>query len=191
MGRLGDEEIFKKNIAVFYRDIYRFVRSLTEDGPAAEDITQNIMERAWRNIHRMKNRKRARSWLFHAAKIEADDYLRAKRMEFSFEEMESDLSPELLAEETKDLLEILLNKEQSDQVVAALGLLSPRYQQVVKLWAMGNLSQRDIAKVMGMNRNTVRICLRRGLKAFRKAYASLNDEEEKRKNSVTMHRMLP
>ena len=179
MSRLGDEEIFKKNIAVFYRDIYRFVRSLTEDGPAAEDITQNIMERAWRNIHRMKNRKRARSWLFHAAKIEADDYLRAKRMEFSFEEMESDLSPELLAEETKDLLEILLNKEQSDQVVAALGLLSPRYQQVVKLWAMGNLSQRDIARVMGMNRNTVRICLRRGLKAFRKAYASLNDEEEK------------
>ena len=127
----------------------------------------------------MKNRKRARSWLFHAAKIEADDYLRAKRMEFSFEEMESDLSTELLAEETKDLLEILLNKEQSDQVVAALGLLSPRYQQVVKLWAMGNLSQRDIARVMGMNRNTVRICLRRGLKAFRKAYASLNDEEEK------------
>ena len=181
MSRLSDEEIFKKNIAVHYSNIYRFVRSLTGDGPAAEDITQSIMERAWRNIRRLKNGKRARSWLFQAAKLETESYLSARHTEISFEEMEPGLDPELLTEEAEDILKILLDREQSDQVIAALDLLSPRYQQVVKLWALGSLSQRDIAKVMGMNRNTVRICLRRGLTAFRKAYASLSDEEEKQK----------
>ena len=41
---------------------------------------------------------------------------------------------------------------------------------------MGDGQSQPEAKVMGMNRSTTRICLRRGLKAFRKAYASLNYE---------------
>ena len=99
-----------------------------------------------------------------------------RRADLSFEEVEAELNPELLIEESADILKTLLEREQSDQIIAALNLLSPRYQSVVKLWAMGSLSQREIAKVMGMNRSTTRICLRRGLKAFRKAYASLNYE---------------
>lgn len=178
MSRLSNEEIFKKNIAVHYQNVYRFVRSLTGNGTVAEDITQSIMERAWRNVHRLKNRKRARSWLFHAAKVETERYLEVSRTDVSFEEVECELDPELLAKEEEDILKILLEREQSEQVIAALNLLSPRYQQVVKLWAMGSLKQREIAKVMDMNYHTVRICLRRGLKAFGKAYISLNEIKE-------------
>lgn len=120
---------------------------------------------------------RSRSWVFHIAKEETDKCLSGKRRaDLSFEEVEAELNPELLIEESADILKTLLEREQSDQIIAALNLLSPRYQSVVKLWAMGSLSQREIAKVMGMNRSTTRICLRRGLKAFRKAYASLNYE---------------
>ena len=177
MKRHRDEEFFKKNIAALYRDAYRFARAMTDDALSAQDITQNTMETAWRNLHKLRSRRQIRSWVFHIAKEETDKCLSGKRRaDLSFEEVEAELNPELLIEESADILKTLLEREQSDQIIAALNLLSPRYQSVVKLWAMGSLSQREIAKVMGMNRSTTRICLRRGLKAFRKAYASLNYE---------------
>lgn len=175
MKRHRDEEFFKKNIAALYGDVYRFARAMTDDALSAQDITQNTMETAWRNLHKLRSRRQIRSWVFHIAKEETDKCLSGKRRaDLSFEEVEAELNPELLIEESADILKTLLEREQSDQIIAALNLLSPRYQSVVKLWAMGSLSQREIAKVMGMNRSTTRICLRRGLKAFRKAYASLN-----------------
>mgnify|MGYP002541296604 FL=1 len=177
MKRHRDEEFFKKNIAALYGDVYRFARAMTDDAMSAQDITQNTMETAWRNLHKLRSRRQIRSWVFHIAKEETDKCLSGKRRaDLSFEEVEAELNPELLIEESADILKTLLEREQSDQIIAALNLLSPRYQSVVKLWAMGSLSQREIAKVMGMNRSTTRICLRRGLKAFRKAYASLNYE---------------
>ena len=177
MKRHRDEEFFKKNIAALYGDVYRFARAMTDDALSAQDITQNTMETAWRNLHKLRSRRQTRSWVFHIAKEETDKCLSGKRRaDLSFEEVEAELNPELLIEESADILKTLLEREQSDQIIAALNLLSPRYQSVVKLWAMGSLSQREIAKVMGMNRSTTRICLRRGLKAFRKAYASLNYE---------------
>ncbi len=177
MKRHRDEEFFKKNIAALYGDVYRFARAMTDDALSAQDITQNTMETAWRNLHKLRSRRQIRSWVFHIAKEETDKCLSGKRRaDLSFEEVEAELNPELLIEESADILKTLLEREQSDQIIAALNLLSPRYQSVVKLWAMGSLSQREIAKVMGMNRSTTRICLRRGLKAFRKAYASLNYE---------------
>ena len=177
MKRHRDEEFFKKNISALYGDVYRFARAMTDDALSAQDITQNTMETAWRNLHKLRSRRQIRSWVFHIAKEETDKCLSGKRRaDLSFEEVEAELNPELLIEESADILKTLLEREQSDQIIAALNLLSPRYQSVVKLWAMGSLSQREIAKVMGMNRSTTRICLRRGLKAFRKAYASLNYE---------------
>ena len=177
MKRHRDEEFFKKNIAALYGDVYRFARAMTDDALSAQDITQNTMETAWRNLHKLRSRRQIRSWVFHIAKEETDKCLSGKRRaDLSFEEVEAELNPELLIEESADILKTLLEREQSDQIIAALNLLSPRYQSVVKLWAMGSLSQREIAKVMGMNRSTTRICLRRGLKAFRKEYASLNYE---------------
>ena len=177
MKRHRDEEFVKKNIAALYGDVYRFARAMTDDALSAQDITQNTMETAWRNLHKLRSRRQIRSWVFHIAKEETDKCLSGKRRaDLSFEEVEAELNPELLIEESADILKTLLEREQSDQIIAALNLLSPRYQSVVKLWAMGSLSQREIAKVMGMNRSTTRICLRRGLKAFRKAYASLNYE---------------
>ena len=169
MKRHRDEEFFKKNIAALYGDVYRFARAMTDDALSAQDITQNTMETAWRNLHKLRSRRQIRSWVFHIAKEETDKCLSGKRRaDLSFEEVEAELNPELLIEESADILKTLLEREQSDQIIAALNLLSPRYQSVVKLWAMGSLSQR--------NRSTTRICLRRGLKAFRKAYASLNYE---------------
>ena len=177
MKRHRDEEFFKKNIAALYGDVYRFARAMTDYALSAQDITQNTMETAWRNLHKLRSRRQIRSWVFHIAKEETDQCLSGKRRaDLSFEDVEAELNPELLIEESADILKTLLEREQSDQIIAALNLLSPRYQSVVKLWAMGSLSQREIAKVMGMNRSTTRICLRRGLKAFRKAYASLNYE---------------
>ena len=170
MKRHRDEEFFKKNIAALYGDVYRFARAMTDDALSAQDITQNTMETAWRNLHKLRSRRQIRSWVFHIAKEETDKCLSGKRRaDLSFEEVEAELNPELLIEESADILKTLLEREQSDQIIAALNLLSPRYQSVVKLWAMGSLSQREIAKVMGMNRSTTRICLR-------KAYASLNYE---------------
>lgn len=108
---------------------------MTDDALSAQDITQNTMETAWRNLHKLRSRRQIRSWVFHIAKEETDKCLSGKRRaDLSFEEVEAELNPELLIEESADILKTLLEREQSDQIIAALNLLSPRYQSVVKLW---------------------------------------------------------
>lgn len=62
MKRHRDEEFFKKNIAALYGDVYRFARAMTDDALSAQDITQNTMETAWRNLHKLRSRRQIRSW---------------------------------------------------------------------------------------------------------------------------------
>ena len=48
--------------------VYRFLRRATGDGPAAEDLTQDVFLRIVRGLDRYEDRLRERAWVFRIAR---------------------------------------------------------------------------------------------------------------------------
>ena len=78
-----------------------------------------------------------------------------------------------LSDVEADVLEILLDKERSHLILKALNRINPKYKPVLQLWALGDLTQKEIAEVLDINYNTARIYVVRGLTALKEEYFKL------------------
>src|SRR5512133_816881 len=82
--------------------IYNYFRFRVGDGPAAEDLTSETFEKAWRNRWRYRSDLAAFStWLFTIARRVAQDHYRKKRDVLPIEDVTEPLSNENL----EDLIE--------------------------------------------------------------------------------------
>ena len=60
--------------------VYRFLRRATGDGPAAEDLTQDVFLRVVRALERYEDRLRERAWVFRIARnVLLDRHRRVQR----------------------------------------------------------------------------------------------------------------
>jgi len=60
--------------------VYRFLRRATGDGPAAEDLTQEVFLRIVRGLDRYEDRLRERAWVFRIARnVLIDRHRRTQR----------------------------------------------------------------------------------------------------------------
>lgn len=171
--RKRDRVFFEESVAVLYEDIYRFAHSMVKDTETARDIAQNTMEKAWKNLHQLRDRARVKAWVYRIARNEVNVFFRsAQRMDF-FDVADGRPDYEKAAETEADILEILLKKERFGLLLRALDMMSPKYREVVLLWALGDLSQKEIAQVLRINYSTARVHLYRGLNELRDLYFAL------------------
>ena len=131
------------------------------------------MEKAWKNLYQLKNRKSVKAWVYRIARNEVNVFFRDTQRTDSFDGPESRVDCEKAEKAEADILEILLKKERSGLLLRAFDMLSPRYREIVSLWALGDLSQKEIARVLQMNYSTMRVHLYRGLNELRDLYFAL------------------
>lgn len=171
------EEFFKANISDLYNDIYRYVRSEIGNLYWAQDVTQNTVERAWKYRYQLKKAESVKPWIFQIARNEIVRFFQGRSVECCFfDEPESELINDQ-HDDLEDILDVLINNERSSRIVEALQLVEPRYGQIIKLWALGDLSQKEIAQELDLNYNTVRVFLHRGLNELRNIYFALERGE--------------
>ena len=123
----------------------------TED---AADALAETYAAAWRKLDRLPEGDRARLWLFGAARNEL--HRTARRLQ-----AEDDLDA-TLADEVRPYLEDAPDVEHGDDAVReALATLSRLDQEILTLTAWEELTPRQIAAVLGLSANVVRIRLHR------------------------------
>ena len=85
---------------------------------------------------------------------------------------------ELLVE--KDILETLIEEENHQRLMDAFDRLNKQEQQLLKLWLIGGCSEKELAEIYGINYNTLRSRIHRGLRRWRTIYQELDrgDEDE-------------
>jgi RNA polymerase sigma factor (sigma-70 family) len=151
---------------VLYRDtfprVYGYVASLLRDRSAAEDVTAQAFERAYRKRRSFKPSRGTReAWLFGIARNAALDELRRRKRHAA---MAAD--PEDIWSETpEDHAELALRRE---TVRAALGSLDARERDLVSLKFSAGLSNGEIASVLGMSESNAGTKLHRTIEKLRK-----------------------
>ncbi|MFZ0547540.1 MAG: sigma-70 family RNA polymerase sigma factor [Candidatus Promineifilaceae bacterium] len=140
--------------------IYNFLRYRLRDEMVAEDLTAVTFEKAWRYRNRYEPESSAFStWLFTIARNTATDYLRGKKEHLPLLEsaVSNAPSPEETVTRQQDLA--LLHRILSE--------LPEREQEIIALKYGAELTNRQIARQMGLSAVNVRIILFRTIRKLR------------------------
>jgi RNA polymerase sigma-70 factor (ECF subfamily) len=140
--------------------IYNFLRYRLHDEVAAEDLTAVTFEKAWRYRHSYRPHESAfATWLFTIARNSATDYLRRQQEHEPLLEtaVSTAPTPEERISQQQDLAFL-------QQLLAEL---PDREQEILALKYGAELSNKDIARQMGLTAVNVGIILYRTLRKLR------------------------
>jgi RNA polymerase sigma-70 factor, ECF subfamily len=143
-------------------DVFAYTATLLRDSAAAEDVTAQAFERAYKRRSRFDARRGSpRAWLFGIARNAAlDELRRRKRVETA------DL-PAPVSEPGPD--EAAQLAAERDAVRRALGTLAAKDRELIALKYHADLSNGDIAAVLEINANHVGTLLHRAMNKLREA----------------------
>ena len=145
------------NIEELYRTyfdiVYRYIRSISQDGSLAEEVTQEAFFKALKKADQFRGDCDVRVWLCQIAKNTLYDHLKKQKKQLlgdeRLEEAES-AGGELLEEK-------LAQRSQAMEIHKVLHRLSEPYKEVFSLRTFGELTFREIGMLFGKSENWARV----------------------------------
>jgi RNA polymerase sigma-70 factor (ECF subfamily) len=151
------EELYRSSMG----DVHAYVASLVRDRAAAEDVTALAFERAYRRRATFDaGRGSARAWLFGIARNAALDELRRRQRIASLTGDVPAAEPAFEDEE---------RRIRREAVRGGLEQLDPRQRELILLKFHGQLSNAELAKVLGCSVSNAGTRLCRALDKLREA----------------------
>nr|WP_299071032.1 RNA polymerase sigma-70 factor [uncultured Allomuricauda sp.] len=159
---IGNEKAFRKLFEMFWEPMFVDAKSIVSDADAAKDIVQNI----WTNIWQKRKTRKIENfegYVYKAVKYSCYKYLRDNKFDAThieiIESLQLNSRPEIEKqydfEETQTLLQDSLDK------------LPPRCRQVFKLSRLEEVSNEEIANLLGISKRTVENQMSIALKSIR------------------------
>jgi RNA polymerase sigma-70 factor (ECF subfamily) len=143
-------------------DLYAYLATLLGDRTLAEEVTALAFERAFRRRRSFNPRRGSeRAWLFGIARNAALDELRRRRRNAPLVG-----DPAMDPGPSEDEIECALRRA---TVQAALAGLTPRERELIALKFHAELSNPDIARVLGVSESNAGTLLHRTITKLRKA----------------------
>jgi RNA polymerase sigma-70 factor (ECF subfamily) len=143
--------------------VYAYVASLLRDRSAAEDVTAQAFERAYRKRRSYRPARGSMdAWLFGIARNAALDELRKRKRRAVLETDPEDTG----SPAPEDQVELAVRRE---TVRAALASLDGQERDLIALKFAGGLSNGEIARVLGMSESNVGTRLHRTITKLREA----------------------
>ncbi len=159
----SEAESFAELYERCFTRVYGYVASLLRDRSAAEDVTAQAFERAYRKRSSYRSgRGSAEAWLFGIARNAALDELRRRKRHAQLDDEPEDRTLPGPDEQAEAALK-------RDVVRAALSTLDPRDRDLVALKFAGGLSNAEIARVLATSESNVGTRLHRTVTKLRKA----------------------
>jgi RNA polymerase sigma-70 factor (ECF subfamily) len=130
-----------------YNTIYRLVNHTAE----AEDILQESFVAAFQAIAKFENTGGFRAWIKRIATNKAIDWLRKKKIRFV------ELEPAGISPPAEEPIDEKAFEYKVEEVRRAIDALPEGYRIIVQLHVFENIPQVEIAKMLGMDSNTVKV----------------------------------
>jgi RNA polymerase sigma factor (sigma-70 family) len=168
--RVEFEQLFRECAA----DVHGYAISLLRDAAAAEDVTAIAFERVYRSRGRLDRRRGTpRAWLFAIARNAALDELRRRKRQ----PLDSGHAERADADADTASVEAIERVEHGAALRQALRALAPREREIVLLRFHGELTNSELARVLGISESNAGTRLHRALLKLRDACSELGIEE--------------
>ncbi len=154
----GDQTAFGMIYDQLIDQIYRYIYFKTPSVEIAEDLTEDVFFKVWKNLKKYKNKGVPFSaWVFRIAHNEVVDFYRKNKevlaLDDTWQDHKQENAPQNLIEKQ------LIQKE----VQIALRGLPENQAQAIILKYINDLSNQEISKTMEKSETAVRVLLSRGL----------------------------
>ncbi len=166
----GSEIAFNQLVDLFQGDVFKMVYYRTLSRMDAEDITQNVFIKAFKNISGLKSPERFKSWLFSIALNQTRDFYRKKKLltMLGISGRNEEYEPDSEKGDTPDPLDDMIRRDFWKHVGLFLDKLPGMEREVFTLRFMDHLAIQEIGDVLGKRESTVKTHLYRALEKFRK-----------------------
>ncbi|WP_456272319.1 sigma-70 family RNA polymerase sigma factor [Bacillus sp. AK031] len=158
MFELEDKEIMIDEIMRNYgQDILQLVFSYVHNQTIAEDLTQEIFVKCYKNLHTYNRKSKLKTWLWRIAINHSKDYLKSwYNNKVVFTETEA-----TDRQSGKSVEESVIRQEEDEELAGAVMNLPVQYREVIYLYYFEEMQIKEIAKVTEQKTNTVKTRLRR------------------------------
>mgnify|MGYP001821914221 FL=1 len=169
--RDGNRPAFEQLIDRYQGEIFRMIYYRIRARMDTEDLTQDVFVRAYRNISRIREPHKFRSWLFTIAVNRVNDYLRKKKVRSIFKSSDEGTEVQPAATDFQDspeALEQVLKEDFWRHIGRVAKKLSRMEREVFMLRFLDNLNINEIARTLKKSESTVKTHLYRALAKFKK-----------------------
>ncbi|GBE15685.1 ECF RNA polymerase sigma factor SigW [bacterium BMS3Abin14] len=163
----GDRDAFTELVSAYQNRIFNFTYQFFRNEDLAAELTQETFLRVFRFIKRYDPRKKFSTWIYSIAKnICIDEYRRMKRGKtVSMDEV----PPGAIVRDDgalhlKDPSHISIQMEERMFMEESIALLPEKYRTAIILCYFQDLSYREIADVLGISLNLVKVRIFRAKK---------------------------
>jgi RNA polymerase sigma-70 factor, ECF subfamily len=177
LAKRGDQTSLEKALALLQKTAFAFSMNVCGQRQDAEDTMQEVLIQSLPYLPKFDSPKALAVWLYKVAKTRC--LMSRRRSKFA---PQTELSLEALAPKGEELQglsskpsetpeEASIKQEGLDRLREAVRRLPPEYRLVLVLRDMEDLSDEQIAKIMGLKPGTVRVRLHRARLFVRKELA--------------------
>ena len=159
--------------------LFAYITHLLNDTPhvVVEDIWQETLLSAIKNIRMYRGNSRLFTWMCGIAKHKVFDYYRKKKISVNIKNDKYENNIEILIDRSI-LPEKYVRRQQTRlHVTEALGIISPRYKNILIQRYIDGLSVEEIAKSIGKTYKAAESLLSRARQAFKFAFLQLSKDE--------------
>ena len=167
----GDEQSLKNLIERYLSSIYNFVYHLCGNKQDAEDITQEVFVKVWKNIKKYKPEQNFKTWIFSVARNTAIDWLR-KRKNLVFSDFETENGENVIENTISDdnhrTDELAILYENKKILYKAMEKLSPIHQSILIMRYNEEFTFKEIGEILDKPMDTVKSQHHRALLQLKK-----------------------
>src|SRR3990172_5617152 len=161
-------EVFGGLYEQYLPKVFHYVSYRVGDRPTAEDLTSDIFSKALTNFARYDPEKAGfPTWIFSIARNTIIDYYRKRGIEQRLRQKEAESKTQLFSESPKDEV---ARADEARKLHEYLALLKPNEQELIALKFGGEMTNREISKIIGLSESNVGTILCRTMRKLRDCF---------------------
>lgn len=185
----GDKEAYRALVEKYQQRVYTIALDVVKSPEDAEDIAQEVFVKAYLSLRDFKGQSSFYTWLYRIAYNMAIDFRRRVSRRggaaVEFDESRLDSAVEAVPGTQSRFgspQEVMLRKEESQQIQRVLSQISPEHRAVITLREIDGLSYEEIADVVGVSKGTVMSRLHYARKRLQEGLKELGLHRSRRKS---------
>ncbi len=164
LAKEGDQKAIAFLLERYKKSLLSMILKMVRNLDDAEDLSIEVFEKAFRNIHKFDAKYSFSTWLFKIGTNHTIDFLRHKKLKtFSIHGEVSDGKGDSftidVVSHDSDPQEILLKKQSHEQLRDIVSQLPAMYQTLIRMKYFDELSLEEIQKEINIPLNTIKIRL--------------------------------